>query len=62
MLNLAVPNKSGDIFGLALGWLGALQESGEVRTQVVALKASGAEQLANIDALQSQERELLDDS
>lgn len=50
------------MFGLALRGLDALQESGEGRTRVAALKASGAEQLAKIVAFKSHERQLLDEN
>lgn len=42
--------------------LDVLQESGEIKTRVAALKASEAEQLAKIDPLESHEPELPNDN
>lgn len=40
--------------------LDALQEPREPRTRIAALEASGVEQFANIDAIESHEQELFD--
>lgn len=61
-LSLAVLDRASNIFELALRGLNVLPESGEARTRLAALEAREAEQLANIDAVEKQERELLDKS
>lgn len=59
VLRFAVPDKGGELFGLALGGLDVLQKLGEARTWVAALEASRAGRLARIEALQSYQREPL---
>lgn len=61
-LRLSVFYKAGDVFGLALRGLDGLRESGEARTWFAALDGSGAEHLANIDALQNHEWDPLDEN
>lgn len=61
-MSLATPDKAGGVFGLALRPFEALQELREIKTRVVALEASEAEQLAKIDMLKSHECEPLDNN
>lgn len=61
-LSLADLDKADNVTGWPLRGIDALQESREIRTRVVALKASGAGQSTKIGALESHERELLDDN
>lgn len=58
----AVPNKPSNVVGFAFKVLDMLQESGEIRTKIATLEASGSEKLANIVALESQESQLIDDN
>lgn len=57
-MDFVVPDKADDVFGLALKGFDAWQKSGEARTRVAALEASGEGHLAKIDGLQSHDREL----
>lgn len=59
-LSLFVADKAGDVFGLAFRRLVTLQKAGKIRTRVATLKASRAEQLVKIDALESHEHEIPD--
>lgn len=54
-LNISILDKGVNLFGLAVQWLDALQESGEYRVRVAALEASQTEQLPNIAALENHE-------
>lgn len=55
-------DNAGNVFGLAIRGFEAFQESEESRTRVVALRTSVAEQLENIEALESRECEHFDEN
>lgn len=60
--SFAVPYKAKDVFALVLQCLDALKESREANVRIMELEASGAQELAKQDALESHELELFDEN